>query len=68
VALVEIEEIRRWTVRPGDVLVIRTNLTELNVGQARDIRNEVERAVGTRIPVLVVPADWSAEVVCEEGL
>lgn len=58
----EITAIHRWEVKPGDVLVVRTELTDLSHQDALGIQEAVKRIVGADVRVLVLPDGWGAEV------
>ena len=66
--LPEVVEVQRLALQPGDRLVVRTNWPELSQQQAYEIRREIGKVVGGNVPVLILPRDWSVEVVSEEDI
>jgi len=68
VSLEEILAVRRWDIRPGDCLVIQTDVADLSRQQAEEIRRKVRVAAGVQVPVLVLPRGWEASVVSDQAV
>ena len=67
--LPEITAVERLTLRPGDALVIRLGQAKFSQQQADDIIGHVRALLrlDESVPVLILPAGASAEVIGQTG-